>query len=148
MTASNSNLRSLGMCACGNLRQAARLVTQLYDEALKPSGLLITQFGVLMTIKKMQPATINRLVEQLGMDRTTLTRNLKPLVGKGLVSIVSGTDQRTREVSLTEKAEGKIKTALPLWEAAQNKFLNSVGETEWTHLQQGLSHVVNRIQKG
>ena len=144
----NQSAPSNPVCACGALRKATRLVTQMYDEALKPSGLLITQFGILMPIKKYQPVTITQLANWVVMDRTTLTRNLKILEKQGLVSIEPGQDQRTRIIRITHKAENMLNTAIPLWEAAQKQFIKTVGEHKWTELKTGLTHIINRIHQG
>src|SRR5215216_4690522 len=72
-------------CACANLRKAARAVTQVFDEALAPSGLRATQFTLLVTSRLMGESTINELAEKMAMDRTTLSRNLKPLLRSALL---------------------------------------------------------------
>ena len=74
-------------CACFNLRKASRVVTQHFDEILKPSGLLITQFTILVAIAMAKSGTINELAERLVMDRTTLTRNLKPMEREGWLKV-------------------------------------------------------------
>src|ERR1700677_4114610 len=75
-------------CACLSFRQAARMVTQLFDEALIPVGLLSTQLPVLIVVNLQSPVTITRLASILIMDRTTLTKNLKPLLAKGYIRTV------------------------------------------------------------
>src|SRR5829696_8230036 len=88
-------------CACANLRKAARAVTQLFDEALAPSDLRATQFTLLVTSRLTGESTINELAERMAMDRTTLSRNLKPLVRNGLLEVRPGEDGRTRLVRIT-----------------------------------------------
>src|SRR5918994_5013719 len=88
-------------CACANLRKAARAVTQLFDAALAPSGLKSTQFTLLVTSRLSGEATINGLAERMAMDRTTLSRNLKPLVRDGLLEVSPGGDGRTRLVRIS-----------------------------------------------
>src|SRR3954465_13729428 len=100
-----SKLREIARaCACANLRKAARAVTQLFDAALAPSGLKVTQFTLLVTSRLSGEATINGLAERMAMDRSTLSRNLKPLVREGLLEVGSGEDGRTRLVRIS--AEG------------------------------------------
>src|SRR4051794_24203818 len=89
-------------CACSNLRGAARVITQAYDKVLEPSGLGITQFGVLVALEKIGPASINQLGEWLVMDPTTVNRHLKPLLKEKLIHSEPGEDHRVRLVSLTE----------------------------------------------
>ena len=117
----------LAACACANLRKAARVVTQAYDKALKPTGLRATQFTVLATLATEGNAPLTRLAEALVMDRTTLTRNLKPLVRQGLIKIAHEEDERVRRVGLTEPGERAFAAARPLWAAAQRRLRESLG---------------------
>lgn len=126
-------------CACFNLRKAARVITQHFDEILKPSGLLSTQFTILATVAVAKLATINELAEMLVMDRTTLTRNLKPLEREGWLKSEPGQDQRTRVISLTANGEATLAKALPLWEQAQSTVEETLGQQRWSNL---LTHLV------
>ena len=121
-------------CACFNLRKAARVITQHFDEILKPSGLLTTQFTILMAVAMAKSGTINQLAEILVVDRTTLTRNLKPLEREGLLKSEPGQDQRTRVISLTSNGETALAKALPLWEQAQNTVEGVLGQQRWSAL--------------
>ncbi|WP_373538624.1 MarR family winged helix-turn-helix transcriptional regulator [Chamaesiphon sp.] len=125
-------------CACFNLRKASRVVTQHFDEILKPSGLLITQFTILVAISMAKSGTINELAERLVMDRTTLTRNLKPMEREGWLKSDSGQDRRTRVISLTPNGEAALAKALPLWKQAQNGVEETLGQQRWNAL---LSHL-------
>ena len=92
-------------CACLNLRGAARAVTQMYDEVLRPSGLKATQFSVLAAVATIGPAAMTVIAKALVMDRTTLTRNLKPLMDRGLVKAGKGADdRRQRRIVVTPPA--------------------------------------------
>jgi hypothetical protein len=73
-------------CTCLAIRQAARHITQFYDQHLAPAGLRITQFSILAKLRRLGPMTINALADELVMDRTTLGRNILPLVREGLLS--------------------------------------------------------------
>ena len=132
-----------GECVCGSLRKASRAVTQLYDEALRPTGLRITQFGILGTTVAMEPVTVTRLAGVTVTDRTTLTRNLKLLEKQGLIRVNSGNDRREREVTLTAQGREAVIKAYPLWQKAQHQVVNSLGEERWKVLQQELSAVVS-----
>ncbi|OWY64609.1 MarR family transcriptional regulator [cyanobacterium TDX16] len=129
-------------CTCFNLRKATRVVTQFFDEQLKPSGLLITQFTILVAIAQISSGTINDLADRLVMDRTTLTRNLKPLQREGFVTIQLGEDRRIRIVSLTAKGRDTLATALPLWEQAQTSVIDGLGKQQWNSLLIALSNTV------
>lgn len=114
-------------CACFNLRKAARVVTQMYDAILRPVGLKATQFTILSLLADNESIPITQLANELVMDRTTLTRNLGPLVKQGLIMIATGQDQRVRVVSLTNRGHVKFADALPLWQYAQNRMKNELG---------------------
>jgi len=113
-------------CMGMRVRRAARVVANHYDKHLKPTGLKGTQFTLLNTIF-MNPATnIGKLADVLGLDRTTLNRNLKPLEGKGLIRSGSGKDPRTRTLKLTKEGTKILQKALPYWLEAQTGVLETV----------------------
>ena len=114
-------------CTCGRLRRAARALTQLYDEAMAPSGLRVTQFSLLRTLSRDGPRGISDLAEALLLDRTALSRNLDPLVARNLVKVSPGRDGRTREVALTGQGEAALKEALPYWKKAQRHVSRELG---------------------
>ena len=115
-------------CVCFNLRKATRLVTQLYDAVLRASGLRVTQFTVLVAISLGGGRVpMSTLAEVLGMDRTTLTRNLKGLQERELVSSTAGDDRRSRLISLTEAGRSALDTTLPLWRDAQRQAVELLG---------------------
>ena len=121
-------------CTCANLRKTMRAVTQTYDAALQPVGLTATQFTILATLARQGAAPISRLAEALVTDRTTLTRNLRPLLRKGLVRIAAEDDQRVRRVGLTEAGESALETARPHWEAIQARIPRQLGHKRWSEL--------------
>jgi DNA-binding MarR family transcriptional regulator len=129
-------------CACATLRETSRTLTRMYDEALKPSGLLATQYIVLVAIQKDQPATIGQLAETLVMDRTTLTRNLKPLEKSGLIASGKGEDSRTHVVSLTIKGKAAIEKTFPLWRKVQGHVATTLGSKRLAHLLSDLKEAV------
>lgn len=130
-------------CICNNLRRAARLVTNYYDKLLEPAGLRVSQATVLVVLYLSGELTINEMAEQLELDRTTLTRNLKPLAQKGLLTIASGSDQRTRVVALTRKGEAVLLKVLPLWEQTQAYMVEGIGEANASLLLKQLSQAAD-----
>jgi DNA-binding MarR family transcriptional regulator len=115
-------------CVCFNLRKAARAVTQVYDDILRPTGLRATQHSLLYVIQLSGTVSISTLAERAVMDRTTLARNLDLLEREGLVRIQPGEeDARVREVTLTEAAKKKLAAALPYWEKAQAQVTQRLG---------------------
>jgi DNA-binding MarR family transcriptional regulator len=94
-------------------------MTALYDEALAPAGIKVTQFSLLRAVERNEPAAIGILSEELDLDRTTLARNLNPLERDGLIELAAGSDRRVTEVRLTRKGRAAVEKALPLWRQAQ-----------------------------
>ena len=133
-------------CACFNLRKAARAVTQLYDDALKPAGVLATQFPLLASTAELGRATISELAETMVMDRTTLTRNLRPLERDGLLRSEPGTDRRVREVALTRKGQKILFEAYPLWQKAQKTVARGLGPKRMQHLITELTATVDALR--
>lgn len=115
-------------CACVRARRASRALTDVYDAALRPTGLKITQFSVLRTISRMAPVSISALAEEMALDRSTLGRNLLPLKRRGLVRLGEGDDLREHPVDLTPRAYSLLERALPLWEGAQAKVERRLGK--------------------
>ena len=130
-------------CACRRLRRTARAVTQRYDETLRPSGLRITQFTLLVAVALTEPVRIAQLADTVDLDRTTLARDLKPLTERGLVEVAAGDDRRTRVVRLTGQGRAAIGRAYPLWQRAQAQVVDG---SPWPGLAGGLEEVAARAQ--
>ncbi len=128
-------------CPLGQLRMATRMMEHIFDQILKPSGLRGSQLPLLAVTALIGPATMSNLAERLVMDRTTLTRNLKPLEKRGLIKIAIGEDRRTREVSLTPAGEQAIAEVMPLWESSQRLVIEELGNRWHTELMENLSEV-------
>ena len=127
MTNAAMNLSDPANCLCFNLRKAARALTQTYDAALKPAGITAPQFTLLTALEKQGPVSLSDLAAALGMDRTTLTRNLKPLQRDGLVASAEGDDRRVRLLTLTAAGRARLRDAGPLWRAVQSKVADTFG---------------------
>jgi DNA-binding MarR family transcriptional regulator len=134
------------VCICNNLRRAARLVTNYYDKLFESTGLRVSQLTILVALYRAGIQTINEMAEKLELDRTTLTRNLKPLAHKGLLTIAPGSDQRTRVVALTPAGEAVLIKALPLWEQAQSYMVEGIGEANAALLLAQLSEAAALVQ--
>ena len=130
-------------CACFNVRKAARAVTQLYDNILKPTGLRGTQFTLLIALSRRGKVGISQLADALVMERTTLTRNLKPLEKQGLVVVAEGADRRTRAVMITPEGRNRLKDATPYWEQAQEVIAHGLGEKGMNSLLDSISKVIS-----
>src|SRR5262249_58128199 len=115
-------------CNCLALRQAARRATQLYDQALAPTGLRTTQFSILSKLSNHGAMTIQALADDLVLDRTTLGRTMLPLERDGLVAIRAGaSDRRSKELRLTRAGAARLGRALACWRAAQADFERAFG---------------------
>jgi DNA-binding MarR family transcriptional regulator len=117
----------------------------MFDDVLEPGGLRATQFVAVASILAEGGPTLPRLARALGVDRSTLTRNLKPLVKAGLVETSTGLGGRTTSARLTPKGEKALQRCLPLWEEAQRRFEARVGTQEWRGLLSGLAAVVAAV---
>lgn len=116
------------LCNCLAIRQAARHVTQFYDQCLAPTGLRATQFAVLSRLQRLGPMTVNALARELVMDRTTLGRNVLPLEREGLVAAEPGRrDRRRKELRVTEAGAARLHTATQRWTEAQAGFESAFG---------------------
>lgn len=115
-------------CSCLAVRQAARHLTQFYDQFLVPVGLRTTQFSILAKLQRLGPLTINALAAELVMDRTTLGRTIQPLVRQRLVAIVRGNpDRRCKVLHLTELGLDRLREAVKHWIRAQDRFAELFG---------------------
>ncbi len=141
-----SEFPDIQLCACANLRRAARAVTQVYDAALRPAGLRATQFTVLAVIARRGQLRQTELAEVLGMDGTTLTRNLQPLVKQDWIRVDRDEDQRVRLISITEHGRTVLDMAVPLWRDVQNLVSNGLGDTQMAALLSALSATVDATQ--
>jgi DNA-binding MarR family transcriptional regulator len=130
-------------CNCLAVRQAARHLTQFYDQFLAPVGLRSTQFSILGKLRGYGPLSINALAKELVMDRTTLGRNILPLEREGLIEIVPGrADRRTKELRLTEAGVERLRAAAPRWNQAQSQFEAAFGRKRSSELRALLDEVV------
>jgi len=114
-------------CLCANLRRAALAVTSLYDDALAPSGMKVTQFSLLRAVERRGAANLTALAEATGLDRSTLGRNLRVLEGLGLVSLSHGDDQRDRVVELTGRGRTRVRAAAKAWGRVQASLAGALG---------------------
>ncbi len=114
-------------CLCLASRRAARALTRAFDRQLRPHGIRTTQFSALTMLLLRGPLTIGELAESLGVERTTLTRNLALLEKKGWVDIRAGDDARSRVVAATKKGRATVNAALPAWRKAQQAAAAAIG---------------------
>jgi DNA-binding MarR family transcriptional regulator len=133
------------VCACANLRRATRAITQIYDDALRPDGLRITQLSLLKALDLAGELGQGRLGQIMGIDTTTLTRTLAPLRKQGLLEIRPGKDRRERRLRLTPKGRSRVAALMPLWERAQDRVKHFLGK-DYPQLQKLLHDVARMAQ--
>src|SRR5262245_43283778 len=129
-------------CACFNFRKASRSVTQLFDQILAPSGIRSTQLVILVTSQLLGPSSIARLARELVMDRSTLTRNLKPLMNLGLLRFAQGDGGKHKSVEVTAEGQEALLRSAPYWEQAQTHLVNRFGSESWERITADLSAIV------
>lgn len=148
-----SGYRALGMqqnprdaCACLAIRKAARAITQFYDRYLQSYGLKPTQYSLLIASYLAGEVSITDLSHFMVMDRTTLTRNLKPLEKEGLLAVAPGSDRRTRVVTVTRKGVALLKKMAPAWESAQKDLRHRLGGARFDQLLGEMAYAAEATQ--
>ncbi|MFG1297181.1 MULTISPECIES: MarR family winged helix-turn-helix transcriptional regulator [Xanthobacter] len=118
-------------CLCLAVQRASRIVGRSFDEAFRPLGLTNWQFSLLATLSRSEPFTVTRLAEAMGMDRTTITSNLKPLVRRGLAAVVAdGSDRRVRRIALTSSGQELLAEASEVWRQVNAEVEARLGEVD------------------
>ena len=114
-------------CTCFAVRRLSRLVTQIYDQRLGALGLKVTQYSLLAHVRALPGVTMGELASRMGMDRSTLTRNLRPLSQAGWIATARGADARAVTVGLTDAGRALLARARPVWRAAQSELAERLG---------------------
>jgi DNA-binding MarR family transcriptional regulator len=135
------NSGRLSPCVCNTLRMVARVVTLLYDDVLRPSGLRVTQFSILAAIGRTSEVNLKQLEDALSIDQTTLTRSLALLARDALIERAEHPDGRIKAMRLTAKGRRILEAARPLWAQAQRKVLRELGTKAWADAQRRLTHL-------
>jgi DNA-binding MarR family transcriptional regulator len=137
----------LDRCLCKRTRSAARTITRLYDEELRSTGLRPSQVEVLVTVAAKSELSISALADDLDLDRTTLTRNLRPLEKRGLVALSAEGRHRTRLVSLTPAGEAILATAVGHWQRAQEAMERRLGEAGVASVRQAAAAITKSASR-
>src|SRR5260370_8087221 len=117
----------LGPCACSEVRRIARKLTSLYDEGLAPAEMTITQYSLLANIGRAGQLSHTLLADKLGMDRTTLTRNLRLLIKAQWIAVTSGEDRRQHLLRLTAAGKKKLTPSVPFCDNLQRRLVSEIG---------------------
>ena len=139
-------LDSFRECTCFNLRKGMRVVTQLFDNAMRSINLRGTQYTLLVLVLALGPISVSKLAEEMVTDRTTLSRNLEPMRRSGLIKIGRGEDRRTRIVKITDSGRKKLEEAYPIWQKTQEDLKTKLGLENWASMMTSLSELINRIR--
>ncbi|MFJ7917550.1 MULTISPECIES: MarR family winged helix-turn-helix transcriptional regulator [unclassified Lysinibacillus] len=141
------NIDYTQICVCANLRKKTRLVTQLYDKLLQPTGLKVTQYSMLANIDLQQAVSISRLGEILLLDQTTITRNINLLKRNGYVDLTRDPqDARAKVITLTDKGVEKLNEAAPIWQDIQERIINDIGLEKYNDFYETLKTIQKIIQ--
>lgn len=126
-------------CICGKMRRASRLLTNIYDEFLVPTGLKVTQFGLLRRIQRLDQASAAKLSALMQIDKTTLARNLKVLERRNLIEHSEGEDRRVKVINLTAEGASALEAAELKWKEAQEAVAARLGQKRLDRLFEDLA---------
>jgi len=132
-------------CMALRSRMVARKITRVYDQALVPCGLKVTQFTLLVSIAQAGRQSISELADLLAMERTTLSRNLKLLAQRGLIELDDTDKGRTRHVAITAQGRSMIGKALPYWRKAQKSIADDLGDNGFADSLRGLNRLIVKV---
>lgn len=138
---SPAELEEMEGCLCAALRRTTRTVTQRYDAALRPLGLRSTQLPILVATNRFGSVPLAALAERLGMDRTTLLRNVRPLLRRKLVEVVTEEGSRRTALRPTPAGSALLARLHPAWRAAQARALEAVDGLDWSRALEAISRV-------
>ncbi|MFW2379701.1 MarR family winged helix-turn-helix transcriptional regulator [Aliarcobacter butzleri] len=122
--------KKISICHCTNMRQISRKITNIYDEFLKPSNLNVTQYSLLSNLKRVQPIKMNDFSKVVKLDRTTLVRNLKPLINLSLIEIKSIDKSKAQLLELSQKGIELQNEAYKYWQKAQEYIEQTINHAE------------------
>lgn len=130
-------------CYCINLRRAANVVTESYDRILQPTGLTVNQYSLLINISRLEVCSVSDLAGYVGLDRTTLVRSLRPLLGLGYIKDMSEKGQRNRQLQITKTGQQVLQQGEVLWRKAQSDLEQKVGKEKLEQLSEILSMLID-----
>ena len=126
------DMTSFENCVCFNLRWVTRALTQFYDKEMRRHGLRPTQGTILLSLSSKKTWSMAELSEWLGLDRTTLVRNLRPLQRDGFVHANGGGRGKLVDLSITDSGREQVKRFVPAWRSAQCAVVKTLGEKRWS----------------
>jgi DNA-binding MarR family transcriptional regulator len=142
------DLSAMENCVCFNLRSVTRAVTRFFDAEVRRLGVRPTQTPILGALQARDGWSMAELSEWLGMERTTLVRNLRPLQRDGLVRAKGGGRGGHVELAITEKGRATLAKTIPVWRAAQDKVVAILGRERWSNLIRDLERIAVELKEG
>ena len=139
------DFNSMENCVCFNLRWVSRVLTQFFVSELHHHGLLPTQTPILTALSARPQASMAELSDWLGMDRTTLVRNLRPLERDGLVKSTGKGRGHKVSLALTPKGRATLQKFLPDWRSVQQKVIRTLGQERWTEILRDLERAAEAL---
>ena len=133
-------------CACFNIRRVSRLITQFFDGEVRRFGLRPTQMSILGSLQAKTEWGMAELSEWLGMERTTLLRNLQPLQRDGLVRVKGGGRGGHVKLEITERGRKALTKMLPGWRSAQDKVVATLGKGRWSTIISDLGEAATKLK--
>jgi len=140
------DMTSVENCVCFNIRRVSRLITQFFDAEGRRNGLRPTQTPILRALQAKAEWSMAELSEWLGMERTTLLRNLRPLQRDGLVRVEGGGRGRHVKREITEKGRKVVAKMHPGWRSAQDKVVATLGKERWSMIITDLADVATKLK--
>jgi DNA-binding MarR family transcriptional regulator len=134
-------------CVCFNLRWVTRAVTQFYDAEMRRHGIRPTQGSILAALQTKESWNMAELSDWLGMERTTLVRNLRPLQRDGFVKAVGGGRGNRVELTITTKGQKQVEKLTPAWKSAQSAVVKTLGEKRWSAILSDLETAALALNK-
>jgi DNA-binding MarR family transcriptional regulator len=141
------DMSAMENCVCFNLRRVTRKVTQFFDAEMRHHGIRPTQGTLLRALVAKEKWSMAELSDWLGMDRTTLVRNLRPLQRDRLVEAAGGGRGGRVELSITSKGRKKIHECLPAWRSAQSAAVKTLGQQRWSSILSDLESAALALDK-
>jgi DNA-binding MarR family transcriptional regulator len=140
------DMTSVENCTCFNVRRISRVLTQFFDAEVRQHGLRPTQAPILRALQAWNGWAMAELSEWLGMERTTLLRNLRPLQRDGLVRAKGGGRGGRVELEITAKGRAAVAKTLPAWRAAQAKVVATLGAERWSRIISDLEEMATKLK--
>ena len=140
------DLSTFENCTCFNLRRVTRVITQYFDRELRRYGIRVTQTPILSALQARSDWGMAELSDWLGMERTTLVRNLRPLQREGLIRVSGGGRGGHVELAITPKGRAALSKMLPGWRSAQEKVVAALGEKRWSAILGDLERAATELK--